>query len=356
MITRNTKTIITGDFNCRHEDFGHDKADKAGNDLVALTNKHNYTKLNDNQPTYTNDLSGKQDVKDLIFCSPELFKSFKEFWVDEDLGSDHNIIIANFTHDRKEYHIPPKQIKLYHKANWDEINNKLTIEMQHKQISNKSTCRDCDNSIAHLTKSINTLIENNVKTITIKPDKIGLKEETINLIKTKRRYRKLYQRTHIKYYKTQYNIISKQIKTNIKIEQKTAWAAKCNELDIDNNQQNTWKKIKEIMGTNNKGVKIPTLVTTHEGKTYKAKTPEDKLKVMTKTLENIFTHDNPKEYFDETHRKNIEKELNTHYKSLLQPTKIPQNADLTTSAHHITKQEIETQIDTLNTKKGNRSR
>ena len=62
---RNPKTIITGDFNSKHEDFGHDKSDKSGRNLVHITNQYKYTKLNDNQPTYTDDRTGKEDVKDL---------------------------------------------------------------------------------------------------------------------------------------------------------------------------------------------------------------------------------------------------------------------------------------------------
>ena len=38
-MTRHDKTIITGDFNCKHVDFGHDKNDKGGNTLVDITNQ-----------------------------------------------------------------------------------------------------------------------------------------------------------------------------------------------------------------------------------------------------------------------------------------------------------------------------
>jgi len=63
IMNRHDKTIITGDFNSRHVDFGHDKNNKQGNQLVNIINKNKYTQLNDNQSTYTNDITGKQDVK-----------------------------------------------------------------------------------------------------------------------------------------------------------------------------------------------------------------------------------------------------------------------------------------------------
>ena len=81
--TRHNKTIIT--------------ADKDGKLLVQYTQQHKHTKINDNEPTYTNDVTGKGDVKDLIFASPKMIETFQDFWVDEDLGSDHRAIIATFS-------------------------------------------------------------------------------------------------------------------------------------------------------------------------------------------------------------------------------------------------------------------
>ena len=139
IITRQTHTIITGDFNSRHTDFGHDKDDKSGTTLVNITNQYNYTKLNDNEPTYTNDTTALQDVKDVIFSSPTLSRKFLEFWVIEDLGSDHNIIIATFkdtgiTNDKNKN---KREIKLYHKADWNHINEQITTTMTNITLNNK---------------------------------------------------------------------------------------------------------------------------------------------------------------------------------------------------------------------------
>ena len=58
-----------------------------------------------------------------MFSSPELAKKFVEFSVEEDLGSDHNIITATFKQPGTPQPKPTKTIKLYHKANWKHINN-----------------------------------------------------------------------------------------------------------------------------------------------------------------------------------------------------------------------------------------
>ena len=169
IMARHDKTIITGDFNSKHEDFGHDTSDISGRTLVHITNQYKYTKLNDNEPTYTNDKSGKQDVKDLIFSSPKMTHTFKEFWVDEDLGSDHNTIIATFSHKGIAYIKPTKEIFIYHKADWQLINNNIENTMKHQPLNHNSSTNEINNYITKLTETITNNIQTNVKKIKVTP-------------------------------------------------------------------------------------------------------------------------------------------------------------------------------------------
>jgi len=218
IMTRQDKTIFTGDFNSKHEDFGHDISDPSGRTLVNITNNHTYTKLNDNEPTYTNDHSGKQDVKDLIFSSPTMFKTFREFWVDEDLGSDHNTIFATFSHKQITHTTPKQQINLYHQADWNKINDNISTAMNTNTINHKSTTHQIDTFIQHLTTTINNNIKDNVKSITINSKSIGLPNNIRQLIQNKRKERTLFKRTRDPKHKTEYNRLNNQIKALIKIE------------------------------------------------------------------------------------------------------------------------------------------
>ena len=323
LIQRHPKTILTGDFNSKHEDFGHAKSDKSGRTLVHITNKiHKYTKLNDNQPTYTNDSSQKRDVKDLIFSSPKMTKTFREFWVDEDLGSDHNIVMATFSHTNLLYKPPPKEIYLYHKADWDNINKNILNKMNTLNINEQSTCQELDNYIKTLTETINNNVEDNVRKIKIEPNKIGLPGHVIQLIEEKQKIRKLYQRTGIKQYKTQYNKLNKQIKQIIKEENKQNWEDKCNDIRIEDNHHKSWNQLKTLMGLKRQKTVIPTLITKINDKIHKSITDQEKVETITKSLKDIFTYEDNKPYFDEKHKIKIEKELNTTYKDKLEPLAI----------------------------------
>ena len=125
----------------------------------------------------------------------------------------------------------------------------------------------------------------------------------------------------------------------------------CNDLELTNNQDKTWKQIKQMMGLKRRTATIPTLIAKKDGKTYKSTTTQEKIKTITETMENIFTKDDIKPYFDEEHKTKIETEINSTYKNKLKPQKIPKGIDTTKTEHSITKQEIETRIDKLNTRK-----
>ena len=181
ILKREPLTILTGDFNCQHDRFGHKVSDKGGKELIDIIDKYKYIKLNNNEPTCRSDISGKEDVKDLMFSSPDLFKIFNEFRVGEDLGSDHRITHATFNHQNILYDVPPKIINLYHKADWQLINETITTLMINKQINNTSSCKDIDESITNLTDIIDKTLDKHVKKITIKPKRIGLNKLNLNV-------------------------------------------------------------------------------------------------------------------------------------------------------------------------------
>ena len=192
-------------------------------------NKNKYTKLNDNEPTFTSDITNKQDVKDLIFSSPTMTKHFIDFTVDDDLGSDHNIITATFTNKGITTPKEQKTINLYHKANWTKINDNIIKDISNTKLDHNSTCEQINNYVIEFTTSIQNNIKENVKTKVIKPEQVGLPELVRNMIKDKKYIRKKYKQTRLKYYKTLYNKHNKEIKEQIKKHNQENWERKSND-------------------------------------------------------------------------------------------------------------------------------
>ena len=106
--------LHTGDFNCKHEGFGNKTRDSGGILLKKITEDMNLSLTNENTPTHTNDTTNHQDILDLMFISPPIIPHFRDFWVGEDLGYDHNTIIGVFSR------------MLYDNAGWKDINQTIT--------------------------------------------------------------------------------------------------------------------------------------------------------------------------------------------------------------------------------------
>ena len=257
---RYKNTIITGDFNCRHENLGHDKADKHGNTLIKVTEKNELTKINDNQPTYTNDRTGKQDVKDIIFTYKTMTAKFITFTVEEDLGSDHNIITATFKNTNINTQNQKKTIYLYHKADWTHINNTITSRMKFSTLNHKSTTQDIDNFTQNLTNAINNTINENVETKEIKENSIGISEHVKKLIKEKRQARNQWKKSRNINDKTKYNQLNSIIKQIIYREKRQKWEQRCNDLELTQNQDDQWKQLKRLTNTKSPTI-FPTLIT-----------------------------------------------------------------------------------------------
>ena len=179
-----------------------------------------------------------------------MMKSFKDFWVDEDLGSDHRTINATFSSQPLRYNKHPKTILLYHKADWTGINNTITNEMTKLHLDHTSTIETIDNFTSTLTATIQNTITTKVKSIEIKQHQVGIDSTIREQITEKKQLRKLWQRTRIQHYKTEYNKLNNKIKHQIKALKTNNWHNICNDLELKDNQDNTWHQLKKILKLN----------------------------------------------------------------------------------------------------------
>ena len=121
--------MLTGDFNSKHEIFGNKIRTTGGNLLQGTIVDMNLALTNDGTPTHTCDSTNDKDILDLMFISPPIIPHFRDFWVGEDLGSEHNTIIGVFSHTPLIDELPPQTGMLYHKADWKYIKQTITNTM-----------------------------------------------------------------------------------------------------------------------------------------------------------------------------------------------------------------------------------
>ena len=205
-----------------------------------MTTKHDMTLTNDDTPTYINVHTGSSDKLDLMFISQSLVPLFRDFWVGDDMGSDHNIIHSHLTMAAYIETIQDKTIKLYHKADWTSINETITSTMSsHILHPNTSTEHDIDAYVGKLTETICSSIEEKVPTKKLKGNSIGLPVEIRGLILEKRQQRRLWQRTGLQIHKTNYNRLNKQIRKCINTTRRNQWKDFCNCTNLEEGQKDS---------------------------------------------------------------------------------------------------------------------
>ena len=113
----------SADFNCKQPELGKDQTNFSGTRLITATQKkNNLTLINDDTLTHTNKFS-KEDANDLIFISQQILPKFRDFLVEDDLGSDHLIINGVFSNTPIYNKKKEKTVRLFHKTDWIGINN-----------------------------------------------------------------------------------------------------------------------------------------------------------------------------------------------------------------------------------------
>ena len=343
--------VLTGDFNSKHQDLGNDKQDKSGHDLVEVTRKLGMTLINAGTPTYRNDKTGKDDVNDLIFISPSLFPCYKEFWVGEDLGSDHSVITGVLYCTPVVNRRPDRTIRLYHKANWKDINDIIMAKMDNSSLDmENATIQDIDTYVDKLTTTITSTVNDKVPTKSIKGNSIGIPKEIRDLITQKRHIRRLWQTTRDEQHKTAFNRLQKQVKKAMISTRKDNWHRYCNDMELAEGQDHSWRKLKSVLNPKTGSLSYPTLVSTNSkgGKT-RATTTSEKLDTFASQMEQIFTEDGDTQLFDDNNRTRIDNLVQYKEKDLTFQDNIP--FDIQTNEEGITLAELMTVFSGMNPKK-----
>ena len=80
-----------------------------------------------------------------------------------------------------------------------------------------------------------------------RPECQPISDETLALIKEKRKLRRQqYSQAHDPV-KTRINQLQKEIKDNLRIESQASWEKFCNDISLENNHTESWRKIKNFL-------------------------------------------------------------------------------------------------------------
>ena len=85
------------------------------------------------------------------------------------------------------------------------------------------------------------------------PESQPVSEESLAQIKGKRRHRRQYSQAHDPLVKTHINQLQKEIKDNIRIEPQASWETFWNDISLETNDTEPWRKIKNFLKPKGQG-------------------------------------------------------------------------------------------------------
>ena len=80
-----------------------------------------------------------------------------------------------------------------------------------------------------------------------RPESQPISEETLALIKEKCGLRRQYSQAHDPLVKMHINQLQKEIKDNLRIESQASWEKFCNDISLETNHTESWRKIKNFL-------------------------------------------------------------------------------------------------------------
>ena len=216
--------------------------------LKTIKNQLNLIYLNTDEHTHLDRHTGNTDILDMAFISPNLSKHDIQFLIGDDLGGDHlPIEIAIDTQPHRNRHINPVRYIKFNQTDREVFEPTLEAALNSGDVPELKSTQDIDKYADFITTAISTAVDKAIPTSQSgRPESQPISEETLALIKEKRKLRRQYSQVHDPLVKTRINQLQKEIKDNLTIESQASWEQFCNDINLETNHTESWRKIKNF--------------------------------------------------------------------------------------------------------------
>ena len=213
LLGTNEPTIIMGDLNAKHQDWGCRVTNNRGRKLHTSLNSHKNAHLTAPDEYTHIDTHGNLDILD-VMISINIGRT-NHIHTLEDIGSDHIPVTTTLTYEPNIYEgNPPPKLNNY---SWDTFRTVLNSTLQNDKLTTK-TDEELETASTHLTHSIQTALEQ-AKT----PNNAAhahrtehIPERILTLIRRKHRLIKLDKLQQSRDNRTEINQLIKDIKQELK--------------------------------------------------------------------------------------------------------------------------------------------
>ena len=305
--------MFVGDFNSKLESFDCAKENAPGPMLQNIQKQLNIIYLNIDEHKHVDRANGGTDTLDMAFISPNLAKHDIQFQIGDDLGIDHLPIEISIDT------LPHRNTFTNHtKYKFDQTDREVfesTLEeaLGSADFSGHLSTSDLDKYADFIVTAISTAVNKAIpKAKSVRPESNPISNETLALIKEERRLKSKYSQMKDPAVKTRINQLQKQVKEERKVESLVSWGKFCNSISLENNPNESWRKIKNFLKPKGQH-DYPALH--HANKV--AKTNADKAQLFAESVERHFGIES--DHFDSNHFDEVNKFIEDNHRYFYPP-------------------------------------
>ena len=300
------KCLFIGDYNAHNPQIAPTNHNNIlGRQLHQAITNNNLIVLND-LTTHTRHSTTDQNINpsilDIALTNYALTRQIAECYTGLDIGSDHLPIHIKFKGAQVAY--PTKLIRNLKKADWEIFRQQISQNLPKLPQLKNSTAHNIDTYISTLHNTIADALNVACPEKPMKPNKLNISEDTLRLIKLKRKVRRLLSRDPFcPIYKATIKSLTARIKEAIKTEKQQKWRERTSKLDYRDGAA-FWKLFQQLSGANNTKP-TPTLKKPDGSKTSNNQEVAHLFAEHLGRVHNI--HEGP--IFDDNHKQMVDKTI-----------------------------------------------
>ena len=244
-------TIICGDANANHPDFGYAKACPVGNWVVDLCASTNMTSLvtRTSPPTFLSS-TGKESRPDQAIVSSDILERV-ERTVLKGIGSDHLPSLLSIKSIVRRVRTDQKRSWNFKRAKWDNF----AKDIEEKLCANNGNRTDLSihDKEKHLTDVIMQSAKHNIPRGCVQKFKPYWTNELKEGVQRRHKAREAFKKRPNTQTRRKYNALTRRVKCISRSSKINSWRTKCASLNGERDHGEAWRFFNRIQGKRNSG-------------------------------------------------------------------------------------------------------
>ena len=184
----------------------------------------------------------------MAFITQNLIIHDTQFQIGVDLGSDHlPIEITIDTTPHRNTFTNSTRYK-FDQTDREVFESVLEEALGSEDFSGHLSTNDLDRYADFIVTALHTAVDKAIpKSKSVPPESNPISNETLALIKEKRKLRRQYSQMKDPAVKTRINQLQKQVKDDLRVESQASWEKFCNSISLESDSNESWRKIKTFL-------------------------------------------------------------------------------------------------------------